>query len=241
MDGGGRRGATVAELRRRVESLGPWFHDLELGGIRTAPDHPLGPFLEELWGAIRPLFPEDLDGRTVLDIGCNGGYYALKLCERGARVTGIDHDLRYLEQARLAAEVTSADLELFHLDVYDVDRLGRTFDYVLFMGVFYHLRHPLYALEKVARTVRERLVFQTLVRGAEEPWIPAADYPFEERAVFTDPRFPALYFVENRYAGDPTNWWIPNESAAAAMLRSVGLVVERRVGPGLYACAPGRS
>ena len=49
------RGAryTVDELRRQVEALGPWFHDIDLGeGVRTAPNHPLGNFLEEIWAHV---------------------------------------------------------------------------------------------------------------------------------------------------------------------------------------------
>ena len=26
-------------IARRVRELGPWFHNLDLGGVRTAPDH----------------------------------------------------------------------------------------------------------------------------------------------------------------------------------------------------------
>ena len=229
---------TEATLKRRIEELGPWFHDLELHGHRTAPDHPLGTFLDDLWATVHPAFPEDMTGASVLDIGCNAGFYSLKLHERGADVTAIDHDPRYLAQARLAADVKGADIAFHEMDVYDVDRLGRTFDYVLFMGVLYHLRHPLYALEKVAALVRRRLVFQTLVRGCREVMEPAEDYPFEEEDVFGDPRFPALFFIEHRYAGDPTNWWVANESAVGAMVRSCGLRIEERAGPGIYFCAP---
>jgi tRNA (mo5U34)-methyltransferase len=228
-----------ADLRERIDALGPWFHDLELDGERTAPDHPLGSFLEDLWSVIEPAFPRDLSGCTVLDIGCNAGFYSLRLAERGARVTGIDHDPRYLAQARLAADVRGVDIRFLRLDVYDVERLGRQFDYVLFMGVLYHLRHPLLALERVASMFRRTLVFQTLVRGSSEPFQPARDYPFEEQSAFADPRFPALYFIESSFAGDQTNWWIPNDSAAAAMLRSVGLRIDGHPAAGIYLCSRG--
>ena len=226
------------ELQRGIEDLGPWFHDLELGGVHTAPDHPLGSFLDDLWSTIEGVFPADMTGRTVLDVGCNAGFYTLKLAARGARVTGIDKDPRYLAQARFAASVLDTDVNLHRMDVYDVDLLGRRFDYVLFMGVFYHLRHPLYALEKVASIVDERLVFQTMVRGPDRTPDLQDDHPIEERRIFEEPGFPAMYFIENSYAGDPTNWWIPNEAGAVAMLRACGLVIERHPAPGLYVCSP---
>jgi tRNA (mo5U34)-methyltransferase len=230
--------APAADLAAQIRDLGPWFHDLELRGVRTAPGHPLGPFLEELWEQVEPAFPADMTGKTVLDIGCNAGFYSLRLHRRGARVTGIDHDPRYLAQARFAAEVLGADIEYERLDAYDVERLGRDFDYVLFMGVFYHLRHPLLALDRVAGLVRERLVFQTMIRGRPGSMRLGADYPISERAIFEDPLMPAMYFVEHQYAGDPTNWWIPNESGMEAMLRSAGLRIDAHPAPEVYFCSP---
>jgi tRNA (mo5U34)-methyltransferase len=229
---------TLASLEERVRALGPWFHDLELHGVRTAPDHPLGNFLQDLWSQVEGAFPEDMTGKTVLDIGCNAGFYSLRLHARGARVTGIEHDPHYLAQARFAAQVLGADVEYHLLDVYDVDQLGRQFDYVLFMGVLYHLRHPLYALEKVAKLPRERLVFQSMQRGSQETIELRDDYPITERAIFEDARFPCMYFVERGYAGDPTNWWIPNRAGMEAMLRASGLRIDARVGSEVYVCSP---
>lgn len=228
-------------LEERVRELGPWFHDLELHGVRTAPDHPLGDFLQDLWNQVEPAFPLDMSGKTVLDIGCNAGFYSLKLHARGARVTGIEHDPHYLTQARYAAEVLGADIEYIQLDVYEVDRLGRQFDYVLFMGVLYHLRYPLYALDKVARLPREKLVFQSLLRGTPGTVPTEDDYPITEREIFHDPRYPAMYFIEGSYAGDPTNWWAPNQAGMEAMLRSAGLRIDRHVGAEVYYCSPAAS
>jgi tRNA (mo5U34)-methyltransferase len=227
----------LVDLESRVRELGPWFHNLDLHGVRTAPDHPLGDFPWEMWATVQLAFPDDLTGKTVLDIGCNAGFYSLQLHARGAQVTGIEHDPRYLGQARLAAEVLQADIEYIEMDVYEVDRLGRRFDYVLFMGVLYHLRHPLYALEKVARVARDRLVFQSMIRGSLDVMRPGADYPIAEREIFSDERFPLMYFVEERYAGDPTNWWIPNRSGVEAMLRSAGFRIDARAGDEVYFCS----
>jgi tRNA (mo5U34)-methyltransferase len=232
------RETASAELESRVRALGPWFHDLDLHGVRTAPEHPLGDFLGELWQVVEPAFPADMTGMTVLDIGCNAGFYSLRLHQRGARVTGIDHDPRYLEQARFAADVLGAHIDYRHVDVYEVDRLGETFDYVLCLGVLYHLRHPLYALEKVASVVRERLVFQSMLRGSGAVRKLPENLPIEEREAFLDPGFPAMYFIEKSYADDPTNWWIPNRAGMEAMLRSSGLRIDRWIPDEVYFCSP---
>jgi tRNA (mo5U34)-methyltransferase len=216
-----------ADIERRVRALGDWFHNLELGGVHTAPDHFLGDYPRVKWRSFAHAIPADLRGRTVLDIGCNAGFYSLEMKRRGAaRVLGIDSDARYLAQAQLAAEISGLDIELSLLDVYDVGKLGEKFDLVLFMGVLYHLRHPLLALDILAETVvGDLMVFQSLLRGSPELPRLARDHPFEERAIFDDPRYPRLCFVEHEYAGDPTNWWIPNRACAEAMLRAAGFAI----------------
>lgn len=228
----------TATLGERVRALGPWFHDLDLNGVRTAPDHPLGDFLDDLWRQVGTAFPEDMSGSTVLDIGCNAGYYSLRLHQRGAQVTGVDHDPRYLEQARFAARQLGADIEYLQLDAYEVDQLGRQFDYVLFMGVLYHLRYPLYALDKVAKLPRKRLVFQSMLRGCGGTVPLAGDYPITETAMFEHPRYPAMFFIEQSYVGDATNWWVPNEAGMEAMLRSAGLAIDEHPAREVYFCSP---
>jgi tRNA (mo5U34)-methyltransferase len=225
------------QIRRQVIDLGPWFHDLELAhGIRTAPDHPLGNFLQEIWGIVGDILPQNLSGSTVLDIGCNAGFYSQQLRRRGATVVGIDEDERYLSQARFAAEINGLDIEYRRMDVYDVHRLPEPFDYVLFMGVFYHLRHPLLALDRVARTFRRQLIVQSMIRGVPGTIPIPTDAAIEDRALFEHPRYPAMYFVEHAYAGDDTNWWIPNEAGMEAMLRAAGLRIVQHPFLELWVC-----
>jgi tRNA (mo5U34)-methyltransferase len=82
-------------------------------------------------------------------------------------------------------------------------------------------------------------VVQCMVRGAPAQGLEvAADYPITDTGVFHDARFPAMYFVEGRYAGDPTNWWIPNEAGLAALLRAAGLTIEAHPATEIYVCAP---
>ena len=96
---------TAAELRRQADALGPWFHNIDLGdGVWTAPDHFLGDYPGVKWRRFADALPADLTGKSVLDIGCNGGFYAIAMKRRGAaRVLGLDSDERYLAQARFAA------------------------------------------------------------------------------------------------------------------------------------------
>ena len=208
----------------RIRELGDWFHNLDLDGVQTAPDHFLGDYPRVKWQRFQHAIPADLRGKTVLDIGCNGGFYSIEMKRRGAdRVVAIDFDDRYLAQARFAAEALGCEIEFRKLSVYDVQKLGEQFDIVLFLGVLYHLRHPLLALDLIHEHVaRDLFVFQSLQRGSETVEQIQDDYEFWETDVFERAGFPKLYFIEKRYAGDPTNWWIPNRAAVEGMLRSAG-------------------
>ncbi len=231
----------AAEIRRRAASLGTWFHNIDLGGVPTAPGHPLGDYPAVTWRHVAPLLPSDLSGASVLDIGCNGGFHAIAMKRRGAAsVVAIDADARYLAQARFAAEVTGQDIEFHHMDVYDVARLGRRFDIVLFMGVLYHLRHPLLALDLIhAHVAGGLLVFQSMQRGSTAIADVAPDYGFDARHPFDDPGWPLLHLVEHRYAGDPTNWWIPNRAGAEALLRVAGFDIAAQPEAETYLCRRG--
>lgn len=227
-----------SEIRRRLTTLGKWFHNIDLKGVQTAPDHFLGDFPSIKWHRLQRCLPADLTGKSVLDIGCNGGFYSIQLKKRGAsRVVAIDLDTRYLDQAKFAAEVHQVDIEFRCMSAYDVGSIGERFDIVLFMGVLYHLRYPLLALDLLARhVVDDILVFQTLTRGSEEIEPVEADYPFSETDIFNKPGFPVMHFVEKSYSEDPTNWWIPNRACSEAMLRSAGFSIEAKADDDTFVC-----
>src|SRR5205807_1883519 len=152
------------------------------------------------WRNIESAIPEDLSGATVLDVGCNGGFYSLEMKKRGAsRVLGIDVDDRYLRQAEFAARTLDVPIEFQKCSVYDADKIPGQFDYVFFMGVFYHLRYPLFALDRLVKKVRGKLVFQTMVRGSGNVQEWEEDYPFWSTNIFAEPDFPAMYFIEKSY------------------------------------------
>ncbi len=226
------------EIERRVEALGPWFHNIDLGGVLTAPEHFLGDYPAVKWRRFAHAISQDLTGLSVLDIGCNGGFYAMEMKRRGAqRVLAIDSDEDYLAQARFAADVQDLEIEFRNLSVYDVGALGERFDLVLFMGVLYHLRHPLLALDLIHEHVaRDLLVFQSMQRGAATARPVQPDYEFQDEAPFDRADFPRLHFIEHSYAHDPTNWWVPNRACAEAMLRSAGFDIVQRAEDEVYVC-----
>jgi tRNA (mo5U34)-methyltransferase len=236
------REPAAPELQQQIEALGPWFHNLHLpGGVQTLPHHFLGgDFPRFKWLQISVALPADLRGWRVLDVGCNAGFYSFELARRGASVLAIDFDPRYLAQARWAAQQLDPEgrIEFRQMGVYEVAQLQEKFDLVWFMGVFYHLRYPLLALDLLAQRTGRLMVFQTLTMPGQEVYPDTLDHPIEEREPLLDPGWPKMAFIEHRFSGDPTNWWVPNHAGVEAMLRSSGLRVTARPAGEIYLCEP---
>jgi tRNA (mo5U34)-methyltransferase len=197
------------ELRARVAAL-QWYHTIDLGGgicTRGVDDTPLR--------LARLGLPASLEGCSVLDVGAWDGFFSFEAERRGAsRVVAADwYSWRGTGWGtgqgkagfELARQTLGSRVEDVDIDVMDLspERVG-TFDVVLFLGVLYHLRHPLLALERVASVTRRRLILETVVDmvGFRRP--AAAFYPATE------------------LGRDPTNWWGPNVAAVKGMLRTVG-------------------
>jgi tRNA (mo5U34)-methyltransferase len=194
------------ELLTQVEAI-RWFHSIELAPGVVTPGHaPTGERLDLL------RIPSDLRGKTVLDIGAWDGFFSFESERRGAeRVVAADSfawngsnwsDKRGFDLAR---DVLGSRVEDVEVDVLDLDpgEIGE-FDVVLFLGVLYHMRHPLLALERVASVTRELLILETHVDMTLTRRPAAAFYPSHELGL------------------DPTNWWGPNPEAVVGMLRAVG-------------------
>jgi tRNA (mo5U34)-methyltransferase len=182
-----------------------WFHIMDLGAGITTP------------GRIRCMSPEQLgigrlDGMTVLDIGAWDGAYSFMAERRGARRVLATDSMVWTGGWRtgdagfkLARRALKSKVENMVIDVMDLSpaRPG-VFDVVLFLGVLYHLRHPLLALERIFSVVGKQLILETHIDLADCPRPAMAFYPGTE------------------LAGDPTNWWGPNPAAVEGMLKSVG-------------------
>ena len=197
---------TREQLRSEVDRI-KWFHRIDLGhGIVTPGDDDSPAKLATLG------LPEDLRGQSVLDIGAWDGFFSFEAERRGAdRVLATDWfcwggpgwgTKAGFDLARRALGSRVEDREIDVLDI-SPDSVG-TFDVVLFLGVLYHMRHPLLALEKVYSVTKKMVILETGV-DLNFYWQPAmAFYPGSEAA------------------GDSTNWWGPNPAAVEAMLMDVG-------------------
>jgi tRNA (mo5U34)-methyltransferase len=186
-------------------AAGSWWHSIDLGGgVITPGVHSL----EELRGNYS-LFrmPEDLNGRSLLDIGCWDGFYSFEAERRGARVSSVD--CWRPENFFKARKALNSRAEFHELSVYEVtkEKLG-SFDIVFFLGVLYHLRHPLLALEQVCEVTRDFAVIESHVIDNIFP----TEHPVME------------FYEFDQLGGQYDNWWGPNIECLTQMARAAGFV-----------------
>jgi len=194
------------QLRKEVEEI-DWYHSIPLGdGIVTPGAHPSQSRLD--WVQL----PNDLRGKSVLDIGAWDGFYSFEAERRGAeRVLAVDSyswdgsGWGSKDGFELARRALNSRVEDRQIDVLDIspETVGE-FDVVLFLDVLYHMRHPLLALERVASVTRELLILSTVV-----------DMRFTRRPA-------AAFYPGTELNDDETNWWGPNTAAVKAMLAATG-------------------
>lgn len=201
-----------AELQRAVDAI-RWVHRIDLGqGVVTPGEWNTPEMLHRLH------LPGNLSGQTVLDVGCWDGFYSFAAERLGAqRVLATDSFVwqsGHKEGFLLARQALNSKVEDIDIDVLDLapERIG-TFDIVLFLGVLYHMRHPMLALEKVASVTKRLLVLETVIDLLHIPGKALAFYPGSE------------------LDRDDTNWFGPTPAATEAMLRSVGFRRIERVWP----------
>ncbi|MBA3898748.1 MAG: TIGR04290 family methyltransferase [Bacteroidetes bacterium] len=228
-----------ALILQEIENLNPWFHNIHLpDGSETAPNHFLGDFPTFKWEQVKPHIPENLSGKTVLDIGCNAGFYSIELAKRGADVLAIDLDPHYLKQAKYVAGKFGLDdkITFKQMQVYDLANLQQTFDIVWFMGVFYHLRYPLLALDIIAQKAKKTMIFQTLTMPGKEVVTAPENLEINDRNIMLENGWPKMAFIEHKLNNDPTNWWAPNGACIEAMLRTSGFNISQKPGHEIYIC-----
>jgi tRNA (mo5U34)-methyltransferase len=216
---------TREEILLELKRLEPWFHRIDLGGglytktesVMGEPvDHPHGP-----WQTIQKLLPRDLRGMTLLDVGCNAGFYAFEAKRRGAtRVLGVDGQRQHVRQGLFVRKVLDLEVQFRRLNVYELSpRVVGQFDITLALGLLYHLKHPILALENLYRVTKELLVIETAIMpSALTP--KSFAYSFGAMKTILHP----LAYVENPPESKEQvfNWFLPGVEALMALLRNAG-------------------
>ncbi len=206
------------EVLQAIHSVKSWYHRIEVApGIVT-------PGINDSSSVLKLLgLPRDCKGMRVLDIGARDGFFSFELERRGAEVVALDHIGPDDNGFNVAKRLLGSKVTHVQQSVYEVspDTLGE-FDLVLFLGVLYHLRDPMLALDTLWRVLKpggklfleSHVCDQGFLNPETQSWVPLASYSPQLANV------PIMQFYPgSSMNNDPTNWWGPNMACLAAMLK----------------------
>jgi tRNA (mo5U34)-methyltransferase len=203
---------SIREARRRQDHSQAladkgWYHSFALpDGTRIDGVNPLE-YLQQRY--VRFPIPDDLRGKRVLDVGAWDGWFSFEAERHGAAVTAIDcvEQEHFLDLRRKFA--STVDYRM--LEVYELPEAGiGKFDIVFFLGVLYHLRHPLRALEIICGMSSDIAIVESFVTDGAT-W---QEHPAD---------IPSMEFYENHELGGQFDNWVgPSVSCLLALCRAAG-------------------
>jgi tRNA (mo5U34)-methyltransferase len=193
----------TADGQREELSNTGWWHSIDLGGGRITPGARKIEDLQSRYANFN--LPEDLTGKRVLDIGCWDGFFSFAAERSGAQVVAIDcwRPEKFFEAHR----ALNSRVEFHEMSVYEISRekLG-VFDIVFFLGVLYHLQHPLLSLQRVCEVTRDvAIIASHVIDNMLDTASPIMEfYPLDE------------------LGGQYDNWWAPNTECLVKMTETAG-------------------
>lgn len=219
----GRADLSRAEIERQLARVPHWYHRIEVApGVLT-------PGINDSQAALRGLgLPADLSGRRVLDIGTRDGFFAFECERRGAEVLAVDAAPIEHTGFAVAQALVGSQVRYQQRTIWDLSRArDGQFDVVLCLGLLYHLRDPLAALDLVRSLCTGVLYLETAVLD------PASAREFNDLGAWSAnvaefDSTPLMQFLPGKVANDdPTNFWLPNRACLKAMLEESNFVVDR--------------
>ena len=180
-------------ITQLLKNMMPW---------RKGPFHLYGINIDTEWRSDwkwERLIPHinNLEGQTVLDVGCNSGYHLWRMVGAGAKLAvGIDPMALYLCQFEAIRKLLGNDqrAHLLPLGIEELPKLN-AFDTVFSMGVLYHRRSPLDHLFQLKDQLVDggQLVLETLVIDGDlhQALMPGERYA-QMRNVYFIPSVPTM-------------------------------------------------
>src|SRR5215212_3883222 len=159
------------EIKQKIASFPRWHYQFDLRGNLT-------PIFKEshvkrhaqrkklFFDPLVELFGGSLEGKRVLDLGCNAGFWALSAAQAGCDyVQGIDGRQMHVDQANFVFEAKEVERERFdfflgNLFETDLRRFG-AFDVVLCLGLMYHVSKHVELMEKISEVNTDVPVIDT--------------------------------------------------------------------------------
>jgi len=180
--------------------------------------------------------PLNLEGKRVLDLGARDGYFSFECEKRGAsEVIAIDYTPPHLTGFNICKKLLSSNVKFITSNIYALNKLDLgKFDYVLFLGLIYHLRHPYLALDRIydvmnmdAELVVESHIIDEGFVDHDKVWVGLKDFNSELPGYAL-----AQIYTNGNLGNDPTNAWAPNLAALRIMLENSGFSVFRELNIG---------
>ena len=180
------------EIKKHLEQNDTWYHAMNINGIQTKNTRTSSQY--QMWAS--QIIPDDLTGKSILDLGCSDGFYSFLCEQRNAnrilatdneefkfstftkhanRIPAADHEeferykIVHTNNTELCKKLLDSKIEYKKLDVYNVDLLEETFDFVLFFGLYYHLTDMISALKKIYSVVNESVFLAGHILDSEDP------------------------------------------------------------------------
>jgi len=200
--------ADYERYQREIEAKRSWGYYQRIIIEDAAGKRLETPGAHQCLGVIRALdrhgFPAGMAGKTVLDIGCNAGFYSTVAKLRGASsVVGLDSQEHYIAQALLIKQILGTDIDFRIADGHTLEGNVGPFDIVINTGIIYHLQNPMDFLAKMAKITREFMYLET--------------------EALTNPALTEYaWFIEHAYGEDVSNWWIYGPRCVERMTRAAG-------------------
>ena len=212
---------TREEAEAFVKSYSFWYHRIYLGhGIYTLPPT----MADQVWALIKPTFPVDLKGASMLDIGCNAGFFSILAKLRGAgRILGVEFFPMFFEQAEYIRKIWQMDMEYRLMDAHNVGKIDEQFDLVMFAGILYHLKNPLQVLEYIGDRCRDAVVVESeVIPDDRRNLLMARMGPLGNIKLTATTKGFMKFYERDELNGDNSNWWAPDTECLLGMLRVAG-------------------
>lgn len=213
-------------IQERIATVPHWYHRIEVApGIITPGVHDSAAALSVLQ------LPDDCHGMRALDIGARDGFFSFELERRGAEVLAIDYMPETATGFAVARSLLGSSVRFELANVYDLnaERWGM-FDLVLFLGVLYHLRNPLLALDRVREVCKERMWLESYVidNAALDP-VSGKLIPLQKIGQRLTSIPIMQFYARGELNKDFTNWWGPNMACLKALANAASFSVEREL------------
>ena len=167
------------EIKKYFEQNNTWYHAMNINGIQPKNTRTSSKY--QMW--VSQVIPYDLTGKNILDVGCADGFYSFLCEQRNAnKILAIDHEgfdkHKTISESgkkvnannfELYKKLLSSKVEYRKLDVYNIDLIKETFDFVLFFGIYYHLENLITALKKIYSVVNDSVFLAGHILESENP------------------------------------------------------------------------